>query len=49
MNNKYHKFWVNLSTNTEQYSGSQQETFQGGGGLVELRHFDKRFVKNTRK
>ena len=29
----------------------QPETFQasGGGGFVELGHFDKHFVKNTRK
>ena len=49
MDNKYYKFWLNLSINTEQYSGAQPETFQGGGGFVEFGHFDKRIVKNTRK
>ena len=27
----------------------QPEIFQGRGGFVELGHFDKHFVKNTRK
>ena len=30
-------------------SGAQPEFFQGRGGFVELGHFDKLFVKNTRK
>ena len=30
-------------------SGAQPEIFQGRGGFVELGHFEKRFVKNTRK
>ena len=30
-------------------SGAQPETFQGRGGFVELGHFEKLFVKNTRK
>ena len=30
-------------------SGAQPEIFQGRGGFVELGHFDKHFVKNTRK
>ena len=27
----------------------QTENFQGRGGSIELGHFDKHFVKNTRK
>ena len=30
-------------------AGAQPGTFQGIGGFVELRRFDKHFVKNTRK
>ena len=30
-------------------SGAQIEIFQGRGGFVELGHFNKHFVKNTRK
>ena len=30
-------------------TGAQPEIFQGRGGLVELGHFDKHFVKNTKK
>ena len=30
-------------------AGAQPETFQGRGGFMELGHFDKYFVKNTRK
>ena len=30
-------------------SGAQPEMFQGWGGCVELGHFDKLFVKNSRK
>ena len=31
------------------HAGAQPEIFQGRGGFVELGHFDKHFVKNTRK
>ena len=31
------------------YTGAQPEIFHGRGGSVELWHFDKPFVKNTRK
>ena len=31
------------------HAGVQPEIFQGRGGFVELGHFDKHFVKNTRK
>ena len=30
-------------------SGVQPEIFQGKGGFVEFGHFDKHFVKNTRR
>ena len=30
-------------------TGAQPEIFQGRGGFVELGHFDKLFVKNTKK
>ena len=30
-------------------TGTQQEIFQGRGDFVEFGHFDKHFVKNTRK
>ena len=30
-------------------SGAQPEIFQGKGGFVKLGHFDKYFVKNSRK
>ena len=30
-------------------TGAQPENFQGRGGFVEIGHFDKHFVKNTRK
>ena len=30
-------------------SGAQPEIFQGRGGFVELGHFDKLFVKNTKR
>ena len=30
-------------------SGAQPDIFQGRGSFVELRHFDKYFIKNTRK
>ena len=30
-------------------SGAQPEIFQGRGGFVELGHFNKHFLKNTRK
>ena len=30
-------------------TGSQPEIFQYRGGFVEFEHFDKHFVKNTRK
>ena len=30
-------------------SGAQLELFQSSGGFLELAHFDKHFVKNTRK
>ena len=30
-------------------SGAQPATFQGRGGLMELEHFDKHFVKNTKE
>ena len=30
-------------------SGVKPEIFQGKGGFVELEHFDKHFVKNTKK
>ena len=30
-------------------TGAQPEIFQGGEGFMELGHFDKFFVKNTRK
>ena len=30
-------------------TGVQPEIFQGRGGFVELGHFDKLFVKNTKK
>ena len=35
--------------NVNQKPGAQPKMFQGRGGFVELRHFDKHFVKNTRK
>ena len=31
------------------HAGAQPEIFQGRGGFVELGHFDKHFVKHTRK
>ena len=31
------------------YAGAQPEIFQGRGGFLELAHFSKHFVKNTRK
>ena len=31
------------------YAGAQPEIFQGRGGFVELAHFDKHFVRNTRQ
>ena len=31
------------------HAGAQPEFFQGRGGFVELGHFDKYFVNNTRK
>ena len=31
------------------HAGAQPEIFQGRGGFVEPGHFDKHFVKNTRK
>ena len=31
------------------HSGAQPEIFQGRGGFVKLGHFDKHFVKNSRK
>ena len=30
-------------------SGAQPEIFQGRGGFVKLRHFDKYFIKKSRK
>ena len=30
-------------------SGAQPDIFQGRGGFVKLGHFDKHFVKNSRK
>ena len=30
-------------------AGAQPEIFQGRGGFVKLGHFDKHFVKNSRK
>ena len=30
-------------------TGAQPEIFQGRGGFVKLGHFDKHFVKNSRK
>ena len=30
-------------------SGAQPEIFQGTGGFVKLRHFDKHFIKKSRK
>ena len=39
----------NLQENTQGEAGSQPEIFQGRGGFVELGHFDKFFVKNTRE
>ena len=44
----------NLQENTQgeagsQPAGSQPEIFQGRGSFVELGHFDKFFVKNTRE
>ena len=30
-------------------AGKQPEFFQGRGGFMELEHFDKHFVKNTRR
>ena len=35
--------------NVNQKPGAQPKMFQGRGGFVELGHFDKHFVKNTRK
>ena len=32
-----------------QNEGAQPEIFQGIGGFVKLGHFDKHFVKNSRK
>ena len=31
------------------HAGAQPEIFQGRGGFLGLAHFDKHFVKNTRK
>ena len=31
------------------HAGAQPEIFQGRGSFMELGHFDKHFVKNTRK
>ena len=43
----------NRKDNTEKTivskAGAQPEIFQGRGGFVELGHFDKLFVKNTKK
>ena len=35
--------------NVNQKPGAQPKMFQGRGGFEELGHFDKHFVKNTRK
>ena len=31
------------------YSGAQPEIYQGRGGFVKLGHFDKNFIKKSRK
>ena len=38
-----------LNKFAESLTGMQPNIFQGWGGFVELGHFDKHFVKNTRK
>ena len=35
--------------NRRSETGAQPEIFQGKGGFVDLEHFDKHFVKNTKK
>ena len=40
-------FPIDLFQETD--AGVQPESFQGRGGFVELKHFDKLFVKNTSK
>ena len=35
--------------NRRSQTGAQPEIFQGKRGFVELDHFDKNFVKNTKK
>ena len=44
-------FWFqnNDNENIKTSSGAQPEFFQGRGGLMDLGHFYKHFVKNTRK
>ena len=43
----FHKLW--LKEQFQWVTGVQPEVFQGSGGFVELGHFDKLFVKNTKK
>ena len=40
---------IKLKKHLQLYTGAQPETFQDRGGFAELGHFDKIFVKNTRK
>ena len=44
---KFFKYVVNQKSSRD--TGAQPELFQGRGGFVELGHFDKLFVKNTKK
>ena len=50
---KYFTFSKNPSCKQDwlcaKITGVQTEIFQGRGGFVELGHFDKHFIKNTRK
>ena len=41
--------WSVLQKEQSLNAGAQPEIFQGIGSFVELGHFDKHFIKNTRK
>ena len=45
----FHDFMSHNFDRTNHAPGAQPEIFQGRGGFVKLRHFDKHFVKNSRK
>ena len=46
---KMHESRSEVFNEVKHNSGAQIEIFQGRGGFVELGHFNKHFVKNTRK